>query len=43
MNPISAFFVKTIIAVYFFYGLAFFTMGLVLILAGRQASTQAGF
>jgi len=30
--------VKNIIAVYFFYGLAFFTMGLVLILAGRQAS-----
>ena len=33
MNPISAFFVRNIIAVFFFYGLAFFAMGLALLLA----------
>jgi len=38
MNPISAFFVRNIIVVFFFYGLAFFTMGLALALAARQAS-----
>jgi len=38
MNPISAFFVRNIIIVFFFYGLAFFTMGLVLALASRRAS-----
>ena len=38
MNPISAFFVENIIAVYFFYGLAFFSMGLALVLASRQTS-----
>lgn len=38
MNPISAFFVRNIIAVFFFYGLAFFAMGLALLLASRRAS-----
>jgi GAF domain-containing protein len=38
MNPISAFFVRNIIAVFFFYGLAFFAMGLALALASRRAS-----
>jgi hypothetical protein len=38
MNPISAFFVRNIIVVFFFYGLAFFTMGLVLALASRRTS-----
>ena len=38
MNPISAFFVRNIIIVFFFYGLAFFTMGLVLALASRRTS-----
>lgn len=38
MNPISAFFVRNIIAVFFFYGLAFFVMGLALALASRRAS-----
>lgn len=38
MNPISAFFVQNIIAVYFLYGLAFFVMGLALALASRQNS-----
>ena len=38
MNPISAFFVRNIIAVFFFYGLAFFVMGVALALASRQAS-----
>ncbi len=38
MNPISAFFVRNIILVFFFYGLAFFTLGLALALASRRAS-----
>ncbi len=38
MNPISAFFVRNIIVVFFFYGLAFFVMGLALALASRQSS-----
>ncbi len=38
MNPISAFFVRNIVAVFFFYGLAFFVMGVALALASRQAS-----
>lgn len=38
MNPISAFFVRNIIAVFFFYGLAFFAMGLALALASRRTS-----
>ncbi|RLT35564.1 MAG: hypothetical protein DWI57_15585 [Chloroflexi bacterium] len=38
MNPVSAFFVRNIIIVFFFYGLAFFALGLVLILAARRRS-----
>ncbi len=38
MNPISAFFVRNIVVVFFLYGLAFFTMGLALILAYRKTS-----
>ncbi len=38
MNPISAFFVRNIIAVFFFYGLAFFSMGLALALASQRVS-----
>ena len=38
MNPISAFLVENIIAIFFFYGLAFFSMGLALWLASRRAS-----
>jgi signal transduction histidine kinase len=38
MNPISAFFVENIVAIYFFYGLAFFTLGLALALASRRTS-----
>jgi signal transduction histidine kinase len=38
MNPISAFFVRNIIVVFFFYGLAFFAMGLALALASRRTS-----
>lgn len=38
MNPITAFLVDNIITVFFFYGLAFFVMGLVLALASRQIS-----
>lgn len=38
MNPISAFFVRNIIAVFFLYGLAFFAMGLALALASRRTS-----
>ncbi len=40
MNPISAFFVRNIVLVYFFYGLAFFALGLALTLASRR---QSGF
>jgi signal transduction histidine kinase len=42
MNPISAFFVRNIILVFFFYGLAFFAMGLALVLASRHKS-EFGF
>jgi signal transduction histidine kinase len=38
MNPISAFFVRNIVAVFFVYGLAFFSMGLALALATRRTS-----
>ncbi len=38
MNPISAFFVRNIIVVFFFYGLAFFCLGLALALASRRES-----
>src|SRR5512136_1171068 len=38
MDPISAFFVRNIVAVFFFYGLAFFSMGLALALATRRTS-----
>lgn len=38
MNPISAFFVRHIIVVFFFYGLAFFCLGLALALASRRES-----
>lgn len=36
MNPISAFLVRNLIFVYFLYGLAFFTMGLALLLVRRR-------
>ena len=38
MNPISAYLVENMIAIYFVYGLAFFSMGLALWLASRRAS-----
>jgi signal transduction histidine kinase len=38
MNPITAFLVRNIIAVFFVYGLAFFTLGSALALASRRAS-----
>lgn len=38
MNPISAFFVRHIVVVYFFYGLAFFALGLILVQASRRRS-----
>ncbi len=38
MNELSQFFVRNIIPVYLFYGLAFFAMGLALLLAGRRTS-----
>ncbi len=38
MNPISAFLVKNIVGVYFFYGLAFFAMGMALALVSRRTS-----
>ena len=38
MNPISAFLVQNIVGVYFFYGLAFFSLGLALALASQRAS-----
>src|SRR3990172_2123684 len=38
MNPISAFFVRNIVVVFFVYGLAFFAMGLALALASRRTS-----
>ncbi|MEZ4637209.1 MAG: hypothetical protein R2856_20020 [Caldilineaceae bacterium] len=39
MNPISAFFVRNIIVVFFFYGLTFFAMGVALLLASRRQSS----
>jgi signal transduction histidine kinase len=38
MNPISAFLVRNIVGVYFFYGLAFFAMGVALALARLRTS-----
>ncbi|RME69840.1 MAG: hypothetical protein D6784_17745 [Chloroflexi bacterium] len=38
MNPISTFFLQNIIFVYFFYGLVFFTLGVVLFIASRRPS-----
>ncbi|MEA3336368.1 MAG: GAF domain-containing sensor histidine kinase [Chloroflexota bacterium] len=38
MNPISAFLVRYGVLIYFFYGLAFFAMGLALALASRRRS-----
>ncbi len=38
MNPISAFLIQQIVGVYFIYGLAFFSLGLALLLAGRRVS-----
>jgi signal transduction histidine kinase len=38
VNPVSAFFVRNIIVVFFFYGLAFFALGLALLLAARRRS-----
>ena len=38
MNPISAFFVRNIVIVFFLYGLAFFVLGLALALAYRRTS-----
>ena len=38
MNPISAFFVRNIVIVFFVYGLAFFVLGLALALVSRQTS-----
>ena len=43
MNPISAFFVRNIIVVFFLYGLAFFAMGLALALAYRQQTSEFKF
>lgn len=39
MNPISAFLVDNLIFVFFLYGLAFFTMGLALLLVRRRNAT----
>jgi signal transduction histidine kinase len=39
MNPLTELLVHNIVAVYFFYGLAFFSMGLGLALANRETST----
>ncbi len=41
MNPITAFFVDHITYVFFFYGLAFFAMGVILSVASRQQSNFA--
>jgi signal transduction histidine kinase len=38
MNPITAFLIRNIIAVFFVYGLAFFTLGSALALTARRAS-----
>jgi signal transduction histidine kinase len=38
MNPITAYLVDNMIAIYFFYGLAFYTLGLALWLASRRVS-----
>jgi signal transduction histidine kinase len=40
MNPITQFFVDNLVLVYFFYGLAFFVLGLALLLADRQDASQ---
>lgn len=40
MQPITDFFLRNMIAVYFFYGLAFFTMGVALALTTRQTSRR---
>ena len=37
-NPISAFLVRNLVVVFFFYGLAFFSLGLALLLAGQRTS-----
>ena len=42
MNPISAFFVRNIITVFFFYGLGFFTMGLALAPLGPRPHGSQG-
>lgn len=39
MNPISAFLVRNLIVVFFLYGLAFFAMGLALLLARQRRTT----
>ena len=38
MNPITAYLIDNMIAIYFFYGLAFYTLGLALWLASRRTS-----
>ena len=38
MNAVTDFFVRQIVAVYFFYGLAFFVMGMALLFVGRRTS-----
>lgn len=38
MNSITAFLIDNIVAVFFFYGLAFFVLGVALVLASRQES-----
>ncbi len=38
MNPAAEFFTRNIVIVYFFYGLAFFTMGLVVWLESNRTS-----
>jgi signal transduction histidine kinase len=38
MNAVTDFFVRQIVAVFFFYGLAFFVMGLALLFVGRRTS-----
>jgi signal transduction histidine kinase len=39
MNPISLFFEDNIVVIYFLYGLAFFSMGLVVFIESRRTST----
>ena len=38
MNAITDFFVRNIVVVFFFYGLAFFVMGMALLFVGRRTS-----